>query len=111
MNSIYGGSLFSAVDPIPMIQLVNLIGDDYIIWDKSAEISFKRPAKEDLFAEFDYSDDELKEIVARVKTEDEIDIIKTTKLKNQAGDVFCEVKKVIYVADKKYFKAKKKSKP
>ena len=38
VNTIFGGSMFSAVDPFPMTQLMNLIGDDYVVWDKAAEI-------------------------------------------------------------------------
>ena len=60
VNSIFGGSLFSSVDPIPMVQLINLIGDDYVVWDKSAEIKFKRPAKEHMYADFKYTTEELK---------------------------------------------------
>ena len=48
VNTIFGGSMFAAVDPFPMTQLMNLIGDDYVVWDKAAEIFFRRPAKEDL---------------------------------------------------------------
>ena len=55
VNTIFGGSMFSAVDPFPMTQLMNLIGDDYVVWDKAAEIFFRRPAKEDLHAEFTYT--------------------------------------------------------
>ena len=40
VNSIFGGSMFSAVDPIPMVQLINLLEDKYVVWDKSAEIFF-----------------------------------------------------------------------
>ena len=40
VNSIFGGSMFSAVDPVPMVQLINLLGPDYVVWDKSAEIHF-----------------------------------------------------------------------
>jgi len=29
--------MFSAVDPFPMTQLMNLIGDDYVVWDNAAE--------------------------------------------------------------------------
>ena len=43
VNSIFGGSLFSSVDPIPMVQLINIIGNDYVVWDKSAEIYFRKP--------------------------------------------------------------------
>lgn len=109
VNSIFGGSMFSAVDPIPMVQLMNLIGDDYVIWDKSAEISFRRPAKENLFAEFTYTSEELEDIKNQVSQDNEIEIIKTTQLTNKGKTVtFCEVKKTIYIADKKYFKEKRR---
>ena len=44
VNTIFGGSMFAAVDPVPMVQLMELLGKDYVVWDKSAEIFFKRPA-------------------------------------------------------------------
>lgn len=111
VNSIFGGSLFSSVDPIPMVQLINLIGDDYVVWDKSAEIKFKRPAKEHVYADFNYSLEELEEIKRRVSEENEIEIIKTTLLTNKGKDkTFCKVHKVIYVADKNYYKNKRKQK-
>ena len=108
VNSIFGGSMFSAVDPIPMVQLINLLGKEYVVWDKSAEISFKRPAKENLYAYFTYSAEELEHIKKRVKEENEIEITKTTLLTNQVKSVvYCEVSKVIYIADKTYFKKKR----
>ncbi|MDN5216935.1 DUF4442 domain-containing protein [Fulvivirgaceae bacterium BMA12] len=84
VNSIFGGSMFSAVDPIPMVQLINLIGDDYVVWDKSAEIFFKRPAKESLYADFNYTPEELMQIRQRVELEREIEIVKTTLLTDEA---------------------------
>ncbi len=109
VNSIFGGSMFSAVDPIPMVQLINLIGDDYVVWDKSAQVFFKRPAKEHLYADFIYTPEELEEIKARVAQEKEIEIEKITLLTNkEASKTFCEVRKVIYVADKSFYKEKRK---
>ena len=109
VNSIFGGSLFSAVDPIPMVQLINLIGNDYVVWDKSAVVNFKRPARQHLYADFSYSEKELSEIKRRVEEEKEIEITKTTLLKDAGrGKIYCEVKKVIYIADKSFFKKKKK---
>ena len=111
VNSIFGGSMFSAVDPIPMVQLINLLGDDYVVWDKSAEIFFKRPAKTHLYANFNYSEEELADIKQRVSQENEIEILKTTLLKDDHSEkVYCEVKKVIYVASKSYYKEKRKAK-
>ncbi|MGH1337928.1 MAG: DUF4442 domain-containing protein [Aureispira sp.] len=109
VNSIFGGSMFSAVDPIPMVQLINLIGDDFVVWDKSAEIFFKRPAKENLYAHFNYSENELEEIKQQVAQQKEIEIIKTTQLTNKEKTlVYCEVKKKIYIADKDFYKQKRK---
>lgn len=110
VNSIFGGSMFSAVDPIPMVQLMNLLDEKYIIWDKSAEIFFKRPAKENLYADFSYTLKELDDIKKRVALEKEFEIVKTTALTNKDRSiVYCEVKKTIYIADKEYFKNKRKN--
>ena len=43
VGSMFGGSLFSATDPIYMIQLVQILGNDYVVWDKATEIKFKKP--------------------------------------------------------------------
>ena len=111
VNSIFGGSMFSAVDPIPMVQLINLIGDEYVVWDKSAEIAFKRPARTNLYARFNYTPKELDMIREQVAQEKEIEIVKTTLLTNKEGDAtFCEVKKVIYIGDKAFYKEKRKHK-
>ncbi|WP_408033479.1 DUF4442 domain-containing protein [Tenacibaculum singaporense] len=109
VNSIFGGSMFSAVDPIWMVQLINILGDDYVVWDKSAEISFKRPAKENLYAEFKFSDKELEEIKKQVKQENEMELARTTRLTNKDKSIiYCEIKKRLYIADKTFFKNKRK---
>ncbi len=109
VNSIFGGSMFSAVDPIPMVQLINIIGDDYVVWDKSAEIFFKKPAKQNLYASFSYTEEEIENIKKRVSEENEIEITKITKLVDAKEDTtYCEVIKKIYVADKNFYKQKRK---
>ncbi len=52
VGTIYGGSMYGAVDPIYMIMLIKNLGPDYIVWDKAATIRFKKPGKATLFAEF-----------------------------------------------------------
>ncbi len=101
--------MFSAVDPFPMVQLINLLGDDYVVWDKSAEINFKRPAKQGLYAEFSYTQEELEEIKKRVELEKEIEIVKLTQLRDEKMEtVYCEVRKTLYVADRVFFTEKRK---
>ena len=109
VNSIFGGSMFSAVDPIPMVQLINILGNNYVVWDKSAEIKFKRPAKEHLFATFTYDKEELEGIKKQVAAEGQMELVKTTLLTNKDQSVvYCEVKKLLYIADKAFYKEKRK---
>jgi hypothetical protein len=101
--------MFSAVDPFPMTQLMNLIGGDYVVWDKAAEIYFRRPAREDLYADFIYTLEELDEIKQKAQEQNEFEIVKTTKLTNKDKSiVYCEVRKRVYIANKAFFKDKQK---
>ena len=108
VNTIFGGSMFSSVDPFPMTQLMNLIGDDYVVWDKAAEIFFRRPAREDLYAEFTYTSEELDEIKQKAIDSNEFEITKTTHLTNKDKSIiYCEVRKKVYIANKAFFKEKR----
>ena len=104
-RTIFGGSLFSATDPIFMIQLVQLLGDDYIVWDKKSTIQFKRPANETAYSYFNFNEEEIIDIKKKVDEEKKIDIIKNIQLSNSDGSIiFAEISKTLYIADKKYYK-------
>ena len=45
VGTIFGGSLYAAVDPIYMTMLIKLLGPDYLVWDKSAAIRFLKPGR------------------------------------------------------------------
>lgn len=111
LNVIFGGIMFASVDPFPLVLLMNLLDSSYVIWDKSAEIKFRKPAKEDLYASITYTLDEVEEIKKGVKENNSIEIIKKTQLTNKDKSiVYCEVYKTVYIADKTYFKQRKKKK-
>lgn len=110
VGSIFGGSLFSATDPIYMIQLINILGNDYVVWDKATNIRFKRPAYKNAFANFTFSTDEIAEIKQKVVQENEIDHIKKLQITDANGTVFCELDKTIYIANKDFYREKRKKK-
>ena len=39
VGTIYGGSMYAAIDPVYMAMLMKLLGANYVIWDKAAAIS------------------------------------------------------------------------
>ena len=41
----FGGSLSAMTDPFFMLMLLNILGNDYIVWDQAARIQFLRPGR------------------------------------------------------------------
>ena len=62
VGTIFGGSLYASVDPFYMIMLMKILGDEYVVWDRSARIRFKKPGRGTLYAEFHVSKEETDEI-------------------------------------------------
>ncbi|MEO1482560.1 MAG: DUF4442 domain-containing protein [Myxococcota bacterium] len=57
VGTMFGGSILSATDPILMVQLINILGDAYVVWDKSVEMRFRRPGRSTLSCVFEYTED------------------------------------------------------
>ena len=58
-GSIFGGSMLAATDPIYMIQLLQILGNDYVVWDKAVEARYRKPGKSTIFGEFEFTKDEI----------------------------------------------------
>jgi acyl-coenzyme A thioesterase PaaI-like protein len=110
VGSMFGGSMLSATDPIYMIQLIGILGEEYVVWDKAATIRYKRPARERVYATFELTKDEIEDIKVRISLDHEIDIVKHLNLVSQEGKVFAELDKTLYVASKAYYKKKREKK-
>ena len=62
VNTHFGGSLYSMVDPFIMFILMKNLGMKYIVWDKKAKIQFKRPGKGRMRAEFRFKEEDINHI-------------------------------------------------
>lgn len=107
VGSIFGGSLFSATDPIYMIQLMQILGKEYVVWDKKTDIKFKRPAYENAFATFEFTSLEIEEIMEKVQAKNEIDYTKILHITDENGTIFTELDKTLYISTKAYYKQKR----
>ncbi|MBS1271343.1 MAG: hypothetical protein MAGBODY4_00472 [Candidatus Marinimicrobia bacterium] len=101
VGTMFGGCMFAAVDPIYMILLIKRLGNDYVVWDKSASIQFHRPGKTDLFASCELPDEEVAALRQRLETEVSIERTYRTELKNQDDEVCATVEKVIHIRKSK----------
>ena len=52
VGTIFGGSMYGAVDPIYMVMLIRILGPTYVVWDKGATLQFKQPGRSTLHACF-----------------------------------------------------------
>jgi acyl-coenzyme A thioesterase PaaI-like protein len=100
-GTIYGGSIYGAVDPIYVLMLVKILGGEYVVWDKAAKIRFKRPGKETLFVDFHLSPEEITEIKRLADTEKSIDRVYHLDLKDKNGVVHAFIEKTIYISKRK----------
>jgi Domain of unknown function (DUF4442) len=93
----YGGSLYSMTDPFYMVMLIENLGRDYVVWDKSATIRFKKPGKGKVLAAFRLSEEQIEGIRQSLKTQEKIEPTFVVEVKDQAGAVVAEVQKVLHV--------------
>jgi acyl-coenzyme A thioesterase PaaI-like protein len=96
VGTIFGGSMYGAVDPVYMIMLMRLLGRGFTVWDKSAEIRFRKPGRATLYATFKIGEEELTEIRTAAESSP-IDRLFTVELVDAAGVAHASVTKTIYI--------------
>ncbi|TEA76812.1 DUF4442 domain-containing protein [Allopusillimonas ginsengisoli] len=107
VGSIYGGSLFAITDGPHASMLLARIDRDIIVWDKSAAIRFRRPAYTTLYADFHITQEDIDEICRDLDKDHETSRRYTIELKDADGNVYTVVERMVYIADKSYYKVKR----
>lgn len=92
----YGGSLYSMTDPFFMVMLIEILGRDYIVWDKSASIRFRKPGRGTVYAGFRISDEQIAEIREALKTEEKMEREFAIDVKDKEGEVIAQVRKLLH---------------
>ncbi len=105
MNSNYvgvhfGGSLYSMVDPFYMLILMKKLGRDYIVWDKSASIEFKKPGIDRVKCHFEITNERLSEIKAEVEEKGKCEPLFEALIYGESGELVAKVEKKLWVRKK-----------
>ena len=100
VGTIFGGSMYGAVDPVYMIMLMRNLGRDFVVWDKAATIRFRKPGRTTLFATFRLDDAELDAIRAATASGEPVDRTYNVELIDAEGTVHASIDKIIYVRKK-----------
>jgi len=97
VGTIFGGSLYGAVDPMYMILLIKILGPGYTVWDKAATIRFVKPGRGTLNATFRIEEAEIDAIREALETAPSVDRVYRVELTDTAGVVHAAVEKMIYI--------------
>lgn len=108
VGTVFGGSIYSSVDPYFMLLFMDVLGKEYVVWDKAASVKFVRPITGQVKCRFLISD----ELVAQVKKEiaerGEYTFELPLKYEDDKGAIYAVFTKTIYAASKEFYKAKLK---
>ncbi len=107
VGTIFGGSMFAASDPFYMLMLFRSLGPDFVVWDKSAAIKFKRPGKSTLYAKYLITEDDRASIKNEVAEKGETTRTFIIQWVDKNNVVHAEIERLCYIADKKHYKNKK----
>lgn len=100
VGTAYGGSLYSMADPFYMLMLIQLLGRGYIVWDKAANIRFKKPGTTKVYAQFRLTQEQVQSFRDELKTKNKIEPTLTVYIKDEEGNVIAEVDKLLYIKNK-----------
>jgi hypothetical protein len=98
----YGGTLYSMADPFFMVMLIQNLGKDYIVWDKSASIRFKKPGRGTVSASFRLSEEQIREIKQALNSpeKEKIERVFTVEVKDESGLVIAQIEKLLHIRRK-----------
>jgi len=104
VGTIFGGSLFAMTDPFYMMMLMARLRDEYIIWDKCADIDFIKPGKGVVSAEFLITDKLLADIALQTANGEKYLPQVITYIKDEQGEIVATVNRTLYIRRKKRFR-------
>lgn len=96
----FGGSLFSMTDPFIMTMLINILGRDYIVWDKSSCIEFVKPGIGTVYAKFIITDEQIENILKNTVEGKKYYPEFQVNVTDEKEEIVAKVRKIEYVRRK-----------
>jgi acyl-coenzyme A thioesterase PaaI-like protein len=100
VGSHFGGGLFSMTDPFYMLMLMNVLGGEYLVWDKSANIQFVSPGRGTVFTHFTLTDERLAEIREKTASGEKFEPTYRINVVDKGNTVVAIVDKTLYIRRK-----------
>ena len=96
-GTLFGGSIYSVVDPVLMVMLNMILGKEYVVWDKAATVQFLKPGRSTLYANFRVTDEEIERIKNDVLKNGKAEIGYQVSLKDSDGVEHAVIGKTLHI--------------
>lgn len=93
----FGGSLYSMIDPFYMLMVMNVMGPEYVVWDKSASINFVKPGKGRVYARFVLTEERIEEIKKHTSGGDKYLPSWDVEIVDEHGECVARITKTLYI--------------
>jgi acyl-coenzyme A thioesterase PaaI-like protein len=93
----FGGSIYAMCDPFFHVALAAQLGPGYQIWDKGAQIDFRRPGRGTLRAEFQVTPADVRAIRDAIAVAGKCERTFSTDVIGPSGEVVASVRKQLWV--------------
>ena len=105
----FGGAIYSSMDPIYPMQLIFLLGSEYVVWDKSATIDYIKPVTQNVYAKFEMPDAVINEIKEQINANGKYIItLPVEYVDKEQTNIYAKATKTIYIASREYYNSRKK---
>ena len=103
-GTIFGGSMYGAIDPVYMTMISWRLGRDYLAWDKGATIDFRKPGRRTLYATFRVSPAELEAIKSDLERVEKTERVFEVVLVDDQSTVHAAFTKTVQIRKRNHVK-------
>ena len=96
----FGGSIYSMCDPFFMLMIMMQLGDEYVVWDKSATIEFLKPGRGRVRARFEVPPALLAQLKRETDTAGKINPKLEANVLDEEGQAIARITKVLSIRRK-----------
>ncbi len=96
----FGGSLYAMTDPFYMLMLIQVLGRDFIVWDKTGAIEFVAPCRGTVRARFIVNDEMVQDIKAQTSNGEKYLPEYAVDITDDQDRVVARVQKTLYIRRK-----------
>jgi len=100
VNTHFGGSLYAMADSFYMLMLIQILGKEYVVWDKAAHIEFIKPGRGTVTARFIVDKEVITNIVKNTADGQKYLPNLRVDIKDENDETVASVVKTLYIRKK-----------